>query len=121
MKTRLQFFFVFLALSSLLVFTNIFAQTAPLQYYIQSYQLESGVFDGDGTLENKPVEVFSSVVELHSVPWMQLHFSDSYLGSGSYIIIKSLYDDLWHKLDAVSLEQWNNYSAFFNGNAIEIK
>jgi len=121
MKTRLQFFFVFLALSSLLVFTNSFAQTAPLQYYIQSYQLESGVFDGDGTLENKPVEVFSSVVELHSVPWMQLHFSDSYLGSGSYIIIKSLYDDLWQKLDAVSLEQWNNFSAYFNGNAVEIK
>jgi V8-like Glu-specific endopeptidase len=121
MKTPLQPFFVFLALSSIVLFTNNFAQTAPLQYYIQSYQLESGVFDGDKTLENKPVEVFSSVVELHSVPWMQLHFSDSHLGDGSYIIIKSLYDDLWQKLDAISLEQWNNYSAFFNGNAIEIK
>jgi len=121
MKTHLQFFFVFLAHSSLLLFTNGFAQTAPLQYYIQTYQIESGVFDGDGTPENNPVEVFSSVIELHSVPWLQLHFSDSNLGSESYIIIKSLYDGLWQKLNSVSLEQWNNFSAYFNGNAVEIK
>jgi len=121
MKTHLQFFFVFLVHSSLLLFTNGFAQTAPLEYYIQTYQIESGVFDGDGTPENNPVEVFSSVIELHSVPWLQLHFSDSNLGSESYIIIKSLYDGLWQKLNSVSLEQWNNFSAYFNGNAVEIK
>lgn len=121
MKSNLQFFFIAVVLASLVLFTNSFAQTAPLQYYIQSYHLESGVFDGDGSPENNPVEVFSSVVELHSVPWLQLHFSDSNLGSESYIIIKSLYDGLWQKLNSVSLEQWNNFSAYFNGNAVEIK
>ena len=121
MKSSLQTFFISAVLSLLVLFTNSFAQTAPLQYYIQSYHLESGVFDGDGSPENNPVEVFSSVIELHSVPWLQLHFSDSNLGSESYIIIKSLYDGLWQKLNSVSLEQWNNFSAYFNGNAVEIK
>ena len=121
MKSSLQTFFISAVLSLLVLFTNSFAQTAPLQYYIQSYHLESGVFDGNGSPENNPVEVFSSVIELHSVPWLQLHFSDSNLGDESYIIIKSVYDGLWQKLNSVSLEQWNNFSAYFNGNAVEIK
>ncbi|MCU0332727.1 MAG: T9SS type A sorting domain-containing protein [Ignavibacteriaceae bacterium] len=121
MKSSLQTFFISAVLSLLVFITNSFAQTAPLQYYIQSYHLESGVFDGNGSPENNPVEVFSSIIELHSVPWIQLHFSDSNLGDGSYIIIKSVYDGLWQKLNSVSLEQWNNFSAYFNGNAVEIK
>ncbi|MCU0415055.1 MAG: T9SS type A sorting domain-containing protein [Ignavibacteriaceae bacterium] len=121
MKSSLQTFFISAVLSLLVFITNSFAQTAPLQYYIQSYHLESGVFDGKGSPENNPVEVFSSIIELHSVPWIQLHFSDSNLGDGSYIIIKSVYDGLWQKLNSVSLEQWNNFSAYFNGNAVEIK
>jgi len=32
-----------------------------------------------------------------------------------------VYDGLWQKLNSVSLEQWNNFSAFFNGSAVEIK
>ncbi|MCU0406910.1 MAG: T9SS type A sorting domain-containing protein [Ignavibacteriaceae bacterium] len=121
MKSSLQTFFISAVLSLLVFITNSFAQTAPLQYYIQSYHLESGVFDGNGSPENNPVEVFSSIIELHSVPWIQLHFSDSNLGDGSYIIIKSVYDGLWQKLNSVSLEQWNSFSAYFNGNAVEIK
>jgi hypothetical protein len=120
MKTNRQFLMVAAAFFSLVLFTNSYAQVAPLEYYIQTYQLESGVFDGDGT-QNNPVEVFSSVIELHSSPWMQIHFSDSHLGNKSYITITSLYDGHWQKLNAISLEQWNNFSAFFNGNAVEIK
>ncbi|MDZ7622920.1 MAG: hypothetical protein U5J96_00510 [Ignavibacteriaceae bacterium] len=32
-----------------------------------------------------------------------------------------MYDDRWQKLDAGSMKQWNNYSAYFNGSAVEIK
>jgi len=121
MKTRLHFFFFSVVFSSLVLFSNSFAQTAPLEYYIQSYQLQSGLFSGDGGTENNPVEVFSSVVELDNSPWIQLHFADVNLGSESYLILRSLYDNKWQKLDAVSIDQWNNYSAFFNGSAVEIK
>ena len=120
MKTHLHFFFIAVAFSSLVLFTNGFAQTAPLQSYIQTYQLESGFYDGDGTVGSNPSEILIGTVQLHEVPWIQLHFSDWNLGSESYIILKSLYDDKWQKLNSVSIRQWNNYSAFFNGNAVEI-
>ncbi|HEY6626117.1 MAG TPA: T9SS type A sorting domain-containing protein [Ignavibacteriaceae bacterium] len=121
MKTRLHFFFFAVALSSLVLFSNGFAQTAPLQYTIQSYQFESEIYDGNGTVGSSPSEILIGTIEMHEIPWMQLHFSDLNLGQESYLILKSLYDDKWQKLDAYSMKQWNNYSAFFNGNAVEIK
>ena len=121
MKTHLYFFYFVLVFGSLVFFSNNFAQTAPLQYYIQSYQFESEFYNGDGTINANPVEIPIGVIELHNIPWMQLHFSDVNLGNESYIIISSIYDDKWQKLDAVSMKQWNNYSAFFNGSAVEIK
>ena len=74
----------------------------------------------NGTLGANPTEISIGVIELHNIPWMQLHFSKVNLGNESYLIIKSLYDNKWQKLDAVSMNQWNNYSAFFNGSAVEI-
>jgi V8-like Glu-specific endopeptidase len=121
MKTHLHFFYFALVLFSTVFFSNGFSQTAPLQFTIQSYQFESGYYDGDGTLGTNPVEILIGTIELHNIPWLQLHFSNLNLGQESYIIIKSLYDDHWQKLNAFSMKQWNNYSAFFNGNAVEIK
>lgn len=120
MKTHLYFFQFVLVSGCLLFLSKGFAQTAPLQYYIQSYQFESELYDGDGKLGESPIEIPIGVIELHNVPWIQLHFSDVSLGNESYIIIRSLYDDNWQKLDAVSMKQWNNYSAFFNGSSVEI-
>ena len=120
MKTHLHFFYFALVFGSLLFFSNGFAQTAPLEYYIQTYEFESESYDGDGTLGSNPIEIPIGVIELHEIPWMQLHFSKVNLGNESYIIIKSLYDDQWQKLDAISMKQWNNYSAFFNGSAVDI-
>lgn len=121
MKTQLHFFYFVVALLSIVFLSDSLAQTAPLQYYIQSYDFESEVYDGNGTLNTVPVEILLGTIELHEVPWIQLHFSDVNLGNESYIIIKSLYDEKWQKLDANSMRQWNNYSAFFNGNAVELK
>jgi len=121
MKTHLHFFYFALVLFSIVFFANGFSQTAPLQFTIQSYQFESGYYDGDGTPGTNPVEILIGTIELHDIPWLQLHFSKLNLGQESYIIIQSLYDNHWQKLDALSMKQWNNYSAFFNGNAVEIK
>ncbi len=120
MKTHLHFFYFALVFGSLIFFSNTLAQTAPLEYYIQTYEFESEFYDGDGTLGSNASEIPIGVIELHDIPWMQLHFSKVNLGNESYIIIKSLYDDKWQKLDAISINQWNNYSAFFNGSAVEI-
>lgn len=121
MKTQLHFFFIAVALSFIVFLSKSSAQTAPLQYYIQSYDFESEIYDGNGALNTAPVEIPLGTIELHEIPWIQLHFYDVNLGNESYIIIKSLYDEKWQKLDANTMRQWNNYSAFFNGNAVELK
>ncbi|MFI5237555.1 MAG: T9SS type A sorting domain-containing protein [Ignavibacteriales bacterium] len=121
MKKLLHFFSISLVFFFLLVYsTDVYAQTRSLEYYIQTHQLESGMYNGSGELNSGPKNVYTGYVELHEVPWIQLHFSNVNLGKESYIIIKSLKDNLWQKLDAVSINQWNNYSAFFNDGAIEI-
>lgn len=121
MKTGMNFFSVNLIVFFTLLLSAIgFGQTIPLEYYTQTYSLESGYFNGTGNPTSNPVMVFSDVLELHNIPWLRLHFSDANLGEESYIIVKSLQDDLWQKIDAVSIEQWNYYSAFFNGSAVEI-
>ena len=121
MKSHLHLLFIVLLFGSFVLTSNTFAQTAPLQYTIQSYHFESQFYNGDGTLGTTLSEILIGVIQLQDIPWMQLHFSKANLGNESYIIIKSLYDDKWQKLDAVSMKQWNNYSAFFNGDAVEIK
>jgi len=118
---QLSLFFRSVALLLLVIsFTGISsAQTSELRYYIQSYKLESGEYTGTsgGNFEN----VFTGMVRVDNAPWLVLHFSGSHLGRNSYIIIRSLKDDLWQKLDATGIEQWQHFSAFFNGNAVELK
>jgi len=121
MKSHLHLLFIVLVFGSFVFTSNSLAQTAPLQYYIQSYQFESESYDGDGTLGANHSEILIGTIEMHEIPWMQLHFSDLNLGQESYLILRSLYDDQWQKLDAGSMKQWNNYSAYFNGSAVEIK
>ncbi|MBT8386779.1 MAG: hypothetical protein KJO12_05155, partial [Ignavibacteria bacterium] len=117
MKTFFLFMFSFLFLSTVI----LLAQPAEIPYHIEPYELESGIFNGTGLTGGNATEVFSGTVQFHNIPWLQIYFSDVNLGRESYLIITSLKDGFWQKLDAVSLEQWNNYSAFFNGDAVEIR
>jgi hypothetical protein len=110
-----------LMLVTLLFYVSVSAQTEPLRYTIYTYPFESEVYNGDGTQSTTPTEILVGEVELQNVPWLQLLFSDYNLGERSYLIITSLYDGKWQRLDATSIIQWSNYSAYFNGSAVEIK
>jgi V8-like Glu-specific endopeptidase len=106
----------------LVVFSTAgFAQPAEIPYHVEPYVLESGVYNGNGVMGSSAVKVFSGMVQLHNVPWLQLHFSNANLGNESYVIIKSNIYDVAQRLDAVSVEQWNYFSAFFNGSEVEIE
>jgi V8-like Glu-specific endopeptidase len=107
---------VFLSVSN-----TSFAQPEEIQYHIEPYVLESGVYSGNGALGSSAVKVFSGMVQLHNVPWLQLHFSDANLGSESYIMIKSSIYDVAQRLDGISIQQWNYFSAFFNGTQLEVE
>ena len=122
MKNRLQFFSSFLVVFIFLGFTSTaFSQTAEIPNHYESYELQSGYFNGNGQAGSEAVNVFTGTIEFQNIPWLMVHFSDANLGENSYMIITSLYDNLWQKLDAVSIRQWNFFSAFFNGSVVEIK
>jgi len=122
MNSSLQFFGSAILLTVFLSFsTTSFAQPAEFPYHIEPYVLESGVYNGNGIMNSNAVKVFSGTVQLHNVPWLQLHFSNANLGNESYVLIKSSIYDVPQRLDAISIEQWNYFSAFFNGSEIEIE
>jgi trimeric autotransporter adhesin len=121
MKLYLKFFKMSFIVSAVFMISAIaFGQPAEIPFHIEAYHLESGFYDGNGILGSSPVNVFTGTVTLNDAPWMALLFTKANLGKESYMIIKSLQDNLWAKLDAVSIEQWQYQSAFFNGNAVEI-
>jgi hypothetical protein len=96
------------------------ADTAPLQQHKVSYQFDSGLYDGSGE-EGQPVMVFSGIVRVDGVPWIRLQFAEAHLDRGSYLQIRSLLDGGTQLLDATSLAEWQNTSAFFNGEAVEVQ
>ncbi len=95
------------------------AQTAPLVSHVERYALDSGVHENQRAAA--AVEAYSAVVEVPDAPWLRLAFSDAALGTGSYLTVTSLQDGAVQHLDAAALAQWENTSAYFNGDAVEVK
>jgi hypothetical protein len=121
MKLNLRFFSPSLLVFSFLFFTGIgFSQMADIPYHIEPYSLESGYYNGTGESGASAELAFSGSITVPDAPWLSISFSKAYLGEGSYLIIRSLYDDHWQKLDEVSIKQWNYFSAFFNGGELEV-
>lgn len=60
-------------------------------------------------------------ITITGAPWLRLFFDNARLGEQSYIIIKSVQDGAWQRLDATSIQQWYNTSAYFNGDAVELQ
>jgi len=100
--------------------SSLTAQPSEIPFHVESYRLESGSYDGRTIKGEEAVNVFTGTVELNAVPWIQLFFGEANLGTNSYLIITSLHDGYWQKLDALSIEQWKYFSAFFNGGVVEI-
>lgn len=96
----------------------LWAQPAPIPYHRQPYQLDSGVLKG---LQAETASLFRETVQVPGAPWLRLHFDDYDLGTQSFIMITSLADGAQQILDADSLTQWYNSSAFFNGDAVEVE
>ncbi len=116
MKNLFLFMFSLLFLST----SIMLAQPAEIPFYIQSYELESGYYNGSNQAGNI-IEVYSEIVRVDDAPWLQIHFGKNDLGRESYLLITSIHDGYWQKLDAVSIQQWNEFSAFFNGEEVQIQ
>ncbi len=96
------------------------AQTARLDYHAQSYALDSGQHSGLAGAE-ATAAAYSTVVKMPGAPWVRLQFSDAALGKGSYLVITSLADGAQQRLNAKTLAQWKNSSAYFNGEAVKVE
>ncbi len=94
------------------------------------YSADSGIVrieqpqDGARDLQ---VPVWEQVVEISDASWVRLRFSEVVLAKSteevreSYLRITSLEDGHEQYLDAKSLQEWGNTTAYFNGGAVKIE
>jgi hypothetical protein len=87
-------------------------------YHKQPYVAELGSRDSLTAKSDLPLR---KVVQAENAPWLRLHISDYNLGEKSYLTITSLQDGGRQRLDAGTLPQWLNATAFFNGDAVEVE
>ncbi|MFK7848540.1 MAG: PKD domain-containing protein [Rhodothermales bacterium] len=94
------------------------AQTAPAPKHMQPYTMSSGIQQAEGTTVRR---AFSEVVRVSNAPWLRLMFNDANLGDASYLVLTSVADGASQRLDASGLNQWENTSAYFNGDAVRVE
>lgn len=89
----------------------------PVKKVTESVGLRTAAIDGDG--------VATRITERHSIErmgtaWMRLRIGDFHLGDGSFITTSSLLDGRMQKHTTASLADWENWTAIFNGDAVEV-
>ena len=93
-------------------------QTEPVPYHFEPYDLDTRQQVG---LETTVPGNFRQIINIDEAVWLRLHFSDYNLGRNSYLTITSRQDGGDQRLDNRTLSQWEDSSAVFNGNAVEIE
>lgn len=89
-----------------------------------SYAISSELVANTST---SPEVVISFPVIVENTPWLRLSFSevllsgDPDLGTGSLLRLTSLRDGGVQELNAVHVQQWQNSSAYFNGDAVLVE
>ena len=97
------------------------AQTAEIPRRTEPYSWTSDRHDGIGIATERPALTREDIISIPGAPWMQLKFDRGELGKQSYLEITSLADGATQHLDAETLAQWNNRSAYFNGDAVSVR
>ncbi len=99
------------------------AQTNELPRRTETVHWNSGKHNGTDQVDGQGAirTAASEVVRVPGSPWMQLTFERASLGRMSYLEIRSIADGAVQHLDAEAMKQWGNRSAYFNGDAVEIK
>ena len=108
-----------LALLTLATIRSAAAETAPLFYRMQPYALDTGSHSNRADAAER-VD-YTTIVKVPGAAWVRLTFSEAALGQHSYLRITSLADGRQQRLDAPTLAQWKNTSAYFNGEAVKIE
>ncbi len=90
-------------------------------HHPQPYPVDSGLHTWRESAADAAVApAFRETVRVPGAPWLRLRFSAYELGAQSYLVMTSLADGGWQRLDAAQLAQWRHSSAYFNGDAVEV-
>lgn len=104
------------ALAAALPLAAIVAQAAPAPTLWEPTLLRSGLFDNPSPVEGTVWRSF--VTARADAPWLRLHFSNVRLDGGSYLRMVSVKDGAVMTMHHEHLSQWENTSAYFNGNSV---
>lgn len=117
--TRIQsIFYTAVALAALLsACSSVVAQQALPRMHHERIDVHSGAHDG-GEAEQV---VFIHVFAQRGAPWMRLGIGGANLGQHSYIVLRSMHDNGEQRLNSISLEQWQNATAIFNGDRVMLE
>ncbi|MCH8270733.1 MAG: trypsin-like peptidase domain-containing protein [Planctomycetes bacterium] len=100
------------------------AQIAPLRSYQAPVRIDTGWVPNLG---DKLAVVFVTQINAKDAPWLRLAFDqavlagDPNLGTGSYLRITSVFDGAHQILDARTLAEWSQTSAYFNGDSVMLE
>ena len=108
-------------ISFLIFIQDLFAQNEIKLFSWKEYRLESPIYDGNLMREGESKMVYEHIIKVENAPWMRLYFRDVFLGKNSYLVISSVKNDSKQKQTAATLKQWNNSSAYFNGDELKIE
>ena len=114
-------------------FTSMYAQNR-VAFQRINYSANSGIHNGSnthsreglaGSSTSKSEEsyrlAYQTTIAQSGANALRLFFGDCFLGEKSYLTITSVKDGSLQRLDAQSLNDWNNSSGYFNGETVIIK
>lgn len=96
------------------------AQHVPPRINHENLAVATGSFDGDAG-DSRDRIAFVHVFAQRGAPWMRLGIADANLGHNSFIILRSMSDNGEQRLNARSLDQWQNATAIFNGDRVMLE
>ncbi len=94
------------------------SQSASVPYHVKPFEMDTRTHE---SLATAVPGNFRQIIQIPDAIWLRLHFRDYNLGQNSTITITSLQDRGEQRLDRHSLPQWENATAIFNGDSVEIE
>jgi len=89
----------------------------PVTMVTESLGFQTALADGDGSTTRIAER---QTIERMGTSWMRFRIGEFHLGDGSFITISSLLDGGMQRHTAASLAEWENWTAVFNGDAVEV-
>jgi hypothetical protein len=94
------------------------AQPAPIPREMRPFDLDSGVH---ANRLGEPRVAFEKVVRQPGAPWLRFRVAEALLPAGCALEVASMLDGEVHRLDAAALADWDNASAYLNGDTLLVR